>query len=71
MVRNCINSICDEFKVDLARYGLEGVTILSHEVPTAGILYVDMALDFSQLSADELPYLPLFSRFSYSLVSAV
>jgi len=40
----------------------DGLTILAHEVPSNGILYFDLALDYSDISADELPYLGLFSR---------
>lgn len=39
-----------------------GVTMLEHEVPSAGILYFDLALDYSGVSEEDLPYLPLLSR---------
>ena len=39
-----------------------GVTVLTHEVPSNGILYLDLALDYSDVLDEDLPYLPLFSR---------
>jgi hypothetical protein len=44
------------------RVDKSGITILSHDVPSNGILYMDTALDFSGVNLDDLPYLQLFSR---------
>ena len=38
------------------------ITVLEHDVPSSGILYFDLALDFSQVSKEDLPLLQLFSR---------
>lgn len=40
----------------------DGLTILAHDVPSNGILYFDLALDYSEISEEDLPYLGLFSR---------
>ena len=39
----------------------DGLTRYFHEQPTAGVVYLDLALDLRQLSSDYLPYLELFS----------
>lgn len=39
-----------------------GITVLEHDVPSSGILYMDMAMDYSSISKEDLPLLPLFSR---------
>lgn len=41
---------------------LAGTRLLYHDLPTSGIIYLDLAFDFHGLPADLLPYLPLFSR---------
>jgi presequence protease len=37
-------------------------TFLVHEIPTAGIVYLDVGFDLRGLDADLLPYLPLYAR---------
>jgi len=39
-----------------------GGVLLSHPLPTAGIVYLDVALDLQRLPLSELPLLPLFTR---------
>jgi Zn-dependent M16 (insulinase) family peptidase len=41
---------------------LEGAKVISHDLVTSGILYADIAFDFSHLSEEDLELLPLFSR---------
>ncbi|AKR56997.1 peptidase M16 [Devosia sp. H5989] len=36
--------------------------VLTHDLATNGILYLDLAFDMSVLPADLLPYMPIFSR---------
>ncbi len=40
----------------------KGGTIVSHDVPTSGIIYVDVGLNVASLSMDDLPLLSLLSR---------
>jgi len=37
-------------------------TLLTHELPTDGIVYLDVALDLRRLALEDVPYLPLFTR---------
>jgi presequence protease len=40
-----------------------GITVVRHELgSTSGIAYVNLAVDLSQLSLDDIPLLPLFTR---------
>ena len=41
--------------------GAQGV-LLTHELPSSGILYADIGLDFSRVPLEDLCLLPLFSR---------
>lgn len=41
---------------------LSGVRTLFHDLPTNGIVYLDLGFDLKTLPADLLPYLPIFSR---------
>ncbi|SMQ75777.1 hypothetical protein SAMN06295905_2431 [Devosia lucknowensis] len=41
---------------------IAGVRMLSHDLPTLGILYLDLGFDLHVLEKDLLPYLPLFGR---------
>ncbi len=40
----------------------KGATIVTHNVSTSGIIYVDIGLDLTSLSLDDLPLLSLLSR---------
>eukprot|EP00919_Chromeraceae_sp_WS-2016_P004351 GHVR01010327.1.p1 GENE.GHVR01010327.1~~GHVR01010327.1.p1 ORF type:complete len:476 (+),score=187.15 GHVR01010327.1:882-2309(+) len=44
----------------------EGALVLTHELPTSGILYVDVGIDLSSFTLEEIKMLPLLS----SLISA-
>jgi len=39
-----------------------GGTLLTHGLPTAGVVYADVLLDLESLELDELPLVPLFTR---------
>ncbi|HEV7719309.1 MAG TPA: insulinase family protein [Arsenicitalea sp.] len=39
-----------------------GVTTLFHDLPTSGVVYLDVGFDLHTLSPDLLPYISLFSR---------
>lgn len=41
---------------------LEGVRLLHNDLPTLGIVYLDLGFDLHALDAGLLPYLPLFGR---------
>jgi Zn-dependent M16 (insulinase) family peptidase len=42
--------------------GIHDATVLLHELQTSGILYADLALDYSGIDAADLELLPLFTR---------
>ena len=41
---------------------IDGVPLLCHELPTNGIIYLDLGFDLHALPPDSLPLVPLFSR---------
>ncbi len=41
---------------------LHGARVMFHDLPTTGIVYLDLGFDLHVLDADMLPYLPLFGR---------
>jgi Zn-dependent M16 (insulinase) family peptidase len=41
---------------------VDGVEVLSHELSTNGIMYLDLAFDLHPLSVDQLPILDVFAR---------
>ena len=43
-----------------------GATLLTHELPTDGICYLNVALDMRRLSLDDVAYLPLLMRMVYN-----
>lgn len=54
-----------ELPITIERLGKDnddGITILSHKVLGNGILYADIAFDFSHIDHEDIPYLSLFSR---------
>ena len=61
---------CRELPIDVMQDGLgpadEGVAVLTHCVPSNGILYLDLALDFSGISHDDLALVPLFIGYIYT-----
>ncbi len=48
--------------VPTAEERLGGVRALMHDLPTLGIVYLDLGFDLHVLDKDLLPYLPLFGR---------
>lgn len=48
--------------LDIAIGEKNGVTYLTHKVPSNGIAYVDLAIDLNSLPLDELPLVPLFTK---------
>ncbi len=48
--------------IPLAEQELAGARVLSHDLFTNGIVYLDLGLDLAGLPADSLPYVPLFGR---------
>ncbi len=48
--------------IPLAAHALAGARVLSHDLFTNGIVYLDLALDLQPLPAELLPYVPLFGR---------
>ena len=47
--------------VEVTRVAVD-TQVLYHDLPTNGVLYLDLALDLHALPADLLPYVPLFAR---------
>ena len=47
--------------------GSGSATLLTHELPTDGICYLNVALDMRRLSLADLPYLPLLTRMMSEL----
>ncbi|WP_127145644.1 insulinase family protein [Pelagibacterium montanilacus] len=45
-----------------AETAIEGVRVLTHDLPTNGIVYLDLAFDLKAVPADLLPLVPVFSR---------
>ncbi len=41
---------------------LEGVQVMTHDLPTGGIVYADLGFNLAALPAGDLPYLPLLAR---------
>lgn len=48
--------------VPTAESAIAGVRTLYHDLPTLGILYLDLGFDLHVLDKADLPYLPLFGR---------
>ena len=49
-------------KVPTEQSGLSGARVLYHDLPTLGIVYLDLGFDLHVLDSDMLPFLPLFGR---------
>ena len=49
-------------KVPIDIGSLNGVRLFHHDLPTLGIVYLDLGFDLHVLDKAELPYLPLFGR---------
>lgn len=48
--------------IPIAREELEGVTLFSHDLPTNGVVYLDLGFNLKALPGRLLNYLPLFTR---------
>ncbi len=48
--------------IPVVEHELAGTRVLSHNLFTNGIVYLDLGLDLSALPADLLPFVPLFGR---------
>ncbi|MFP4088432.1 MAG: insulinase family protein [Desulfobacteraceae bacterium] len=48
--------------IPTTQMGEEERTLLCHDLPTNGILYLDLGFDLHCLTAESLPYIPLFGR---------
>lgn len=56
--------------IEVAELSLAGgasATLLTHELPTDGICYLNVALEMSRLGMADLPYLPLLTRMMSEL----
>jgi len=49
-------------KESLARVGISDATVLQHDLDTAGILYADVAFDYSMVDREDLELMPLFTK---------
>jgi Zn-dependent M16 (insulinase) family peptidase len=49
-------------QIDLTPRGFKSTRMFTHEIETSGILYADVALDYSQVALEDVPLLPLFGR---------
>lgn len=48
--------------IPIAKEELEGVSLFSHDLPTNGVVYLDLGFNLKALPGRLLPYLPLFTR---------
>ena len=48
--------------IPIAREELEGITLYTHDLPTNGVIYLDLGFDLKAVPGRLLPYLPLFTR---------
>lgn len=51
-----------ELPLTITRDNVDGLTILTHALPTSRLLYLDAAFDYSQVAFEDLELLPLFTR---------
>lgn len=53
-----------DLPIEVARNGVQNgdYTVLTHNLPSAGILYADMVFDYSAVELEDLELLPIFSR---------
>lgn len=63
LTKDDISPKARELPIEVVKDGKDGgETILTHTLPTSGILYADIAFDFSNLDPGDLELLPLFCR---------
>lgn len=55
-------------EIPIAVTSINDVTVLHHDIQSNGILYTDIAFDYSDVDIEDLPYLPLFSRMVNNIV---
>ncbi|MDB5539586.1 MAG: peptidase [Devosia sp.] len=48
--------------IPIVRETLEGVPLFTHDLPTSGVVYLDLGFNLNALPGRLLPYLPLFTR---------
>lgn len=48
--------------IPIATEELAGVTVYTHDLPTSGVVYLDLGFDLKALPGRLLPYLPIFTR---------
>ena len=48
--------------IPIATEELAGVTVHTHDLPTSGVVYLDLGFDLKALPGRLLPYLPIFTR---------
>ncbi|MBN9317162.1 MAG: insulinase family protein [Devosia sp.] len=48
--------------IPIAREELEGVSLYTHDLPTSGVVYLDLGFNLDRLPGRLMPYLPLFIR---------
>jgi Zn-dependent M16 (insulinase) family peptidase len=48
--------------IPIAREDLEGIALYTHDLPTNGVIYLDLGFDIRAVPGRLLPYLPLFTR---------
>ncbi|MDC9824997.1 insulinase family protein [Devosia sp. ZB163] len=48
--------------IPIAEEELAGITLYTHELPTNGVVYLDVGFNLDRLPGRLLPYLPLFTR---------
>jgi Zn-dependent M16 (insulinase) family peptidase len=48
--------------IPIAREDLAGVPLYTHDLPTNGVIYLDLGFDLKAVPGRLLPYLPLFTR---------
>jgi Zn-dependent M16 (insulinase) family peptidase len=59
-----IDPVCKVLPIEILNNNADGTgaTIITHDLQTNGILYADVAFDYSSVSVDDLDILSLFSR---------
>jgi Zn-dependent M16 (insulinase) family peptidase len=48
--------------IPIAKEELEGIALYTHDLPTSGVIYLDLGFDLKAVPGRLLPYLPIFTR---------
>jgi Zn-dependent M16 (insulinase) family peptidase len=48
--------------IPIAKEDLEGIALYTHDLPTNGVIYLDLGFDLKAVPGRLLPYLPIFTR---------